>query len=194
MNLRNLTDRAQQLVAAVLAEGGLAVDATAGNGHDTLFLATAVGDTGRVISIDCQESAILETENRLMMASLRHRVDLRLARHEDWDSLLPPDWRCRIQAVMFNLGYLPGGDKRITTHPESTQAALQAAAAWLAPGGMISVLVYRGHDGGLDESRAVHGWAKSLPPNEWDALHITVSNAPDSSPELLLLCRRTPAG
>lgn len=189
MSLRNLTEQAQQLIGTALGAGGLAVDATAGNGNDTAFLAGGVGPGGRVFAMDCQESALAETSKRLALAGLRDRVELCLGRHQDWSVLIPADWKGRVQAVMFNLGYLPGGDKELTTQPASTCAALQSATEWLAPGGMISVVAYRGHAGGREEALAVREWSRTLPSSRWDVMHMSVTNAADTSPELVLIHR-----
>jgi len=59
---------------------------------------------------------------------------------------------------MFNLGYLPFGDKAIVTTPETTLAGLEQALTLLESGGLISVLAYPGHAGGLVESQCVRGW------------------------------------
>lgn len=77
---------------------------------------------------------------------------------------VPPDWRGTVSAVMFNLGYLPAGDadKTIITEPESTLAALEAALLLLRPGGVITAVLYPGHEGGGREAAAVEAWAAGL--------------------------------
>ena len=150
-----LTHKAHEIVSRCLKEGNLAVDATAGNGHDTLFLAQQVGDAGRVFAFDIQEQALQATAARLEQAGLGSRVELIHDGHEQMAANLPPHSHGRIQAVMFNLGYLPGGDKATITRAEHSLPALEQARRLLAPGGIISVLAYRGHPGGLEESLAV---------------------------------------
>ncbi len=157
-----LTLKAHAVVSHYLKEGALAVDATAGNGHDTLFLARRVGDTGRVFAFDIQEQALGATAARLEQAGLDSRVEFIHGGHEQMASSLPPHSHGRIQAVMFNLGYLPGGDKATITRAEHSLPALEQARRLLAPGGIISVLAYRGHPGGLEESLAVKGALATL--------------------------------
>ncbi len=150
-----LTRIAHLRLAAHLQQGDLALDATAGNGHDTLFLARQVGPTGRVFAFDLQPAALERTRRRLQEQSLLDRVILHQAGHERMKELLPEAAHGRLSGVMFNLGYLPGGDKRLVTLPATTLSALAQAISLLRPGGMLSVLAYRGHPGGEEEAAAV---------------------------------------
>lgn len=158
MNTPPLTLLAQQAVQRVLRPGDRAVDATLGNGHDTLFMARQVIPGGRVIGFDVQATALEQTRRRLAEANMDGAVDLLLCGHEHMRERVPPDWPGTVAAVMFNLGYLPGGDKSLTTHIASTLTALDQAVALLRDGGLISLLVYRGHRGGADEAAAVADW------------------------------------
>lgn len=159
-----LTQVAQQAVAATLAPGARAVDATMGNGHDTLFLARQVAPNGRVAAFDIQQTALGNTRRRLQEAGLLALVRLHHCGHEQMRHQLPDDWQGRVGAVMFNLGYLPGGDKKIVTRAESTLSALDQALALLRPDGLLSVLLYRDHPGADSESDAVTAWMAKLPP------------------------------
>ncbi len=154
-----LTRQAHEALLPHLQPGGLAVDATAGNGHDTLFLARALGPHGRVHAFDVQAEALENTHRRLQAAGVERRVVLHLSGHERLLEKLPSEG-CAC-AVLFNLGYLPGGDKRLTTHAETTLTALEQALRALAPDGLLSVLAYRGHPGGRAEAEAVAGFLKA---------------------------------
>jgi SAM-dependent methyltransferase len=138
------------------------VDATAGNGHDTAFLAQAVGPGGRVFAIDIQEAALRATAARLEGLDLLDRVTLVRGDHAGMAALLPCGARGAIALVCFNLGYLPDGDHRIVTTAEATLAALRAAAGLIRPGGALSVIAYRGHPGGWEEARAVARFVAEL--------------------------------
>lgn len=155
------TVQAHREVAAVLRVGELAVDATAGNGHDTVFLAERVGPTGRVLAFDIQAAAIEATRARLAAAGLAERVGLVLGSHGDLAQHVAPGG---VAAVMFNLGYFPGGDHAVITRTADTLRALGAAVAALRPGGILTVVCYPGHPGGEEESAAVVDWAESLDP------------------------------
>jgi predicted methyltransferase len=152
---QSLTTRAHRAVAEVVRPGDTVIDATAGNGHDTCFLAGLVGPTGKVYAFDVQPEAIEATRQRLEAAGLAAQARLLDSGHERMDAALPMALKGRISAIMFNLGYLPGGDKTIVTRPSSTTRALELATEWLKPGGILTVMAYPGHDGGAKELEAV---------------------------------------
>lgn len=147
-----LTEHAQSLVAAVVSEGETVVDATAGNGYDTEFLLQLVGHAGRVIACDIQSEAIAATRRRCSAAT---NLTLHQGDHAAILTELVEGDAFRVAAVMMNLGYLPGGDKSLTTTVDSTLSALQASLHLLRGGGILSVLAYVGHPGGKEEAAAV---------------------------------------
>ena len=154
-----LTRRAHAALASMLHSGDIAVDATAGNGHDTLFLARDVGPAGRVHAFDVQPAALVATRARLAAEDRADIVALHHAGHERMREVLPASLVGRVRAVVFNLGYLPGsGDRAVITRAETTASALAAARGLIASRGLISVLVYRGHPGGPEEAETVRGW------------------------------------
>ncbi|MBK1832744.1 tRNA (mnm(5)s(2)U34)-methyltransferase [Roseibacillus ishigakijimensis] len=150
-----VTEQAKEEVAAVLQEGERAIDGTMGNGWDTLFLAERVGPQGRVDAFDVQEAALASTSKRLMRAGLADRCRLHHCGHEEMARFV----REPIAAAMFNLGYLPHSDKRVITRGETTLRALAAARDLLRVGGVLCVVCYRGHEGGMAEAQAVWQWA-----------------------------------
>lgn len=157
-----LTEHAHQRLSEVLHPGDWAIDATAGNGHDTLFLARTVGPTGKVVAFDIQTRAYEETIRRLESAQLTN-VEFHLLDHALMDTiLLEEDWH-RIRAVTFNLGYLPGGDKRVITTPASTLRALTTVQRLIHAGALLTILAYPEHAGGDAETQVVTDWVKSLP-------------------------------
>lgn len=137
------------LLSKIIVPGDLVIDATAGNGHDTLFLAQAVGPTGRVIAIDIQEAAILSTTNKLQEANLLRRVELHQMSHEHIANLAPPS---SASVIVFNLGYLPGADHSVITSTESTLKAIAASTQLLKTNGTLAVICYPGHQGGDTEA------------------------------------------
>lgn len=184
------TEVAQARVSAILRPGDIAIDATAGNGHDTLWLCQAVGASGHVFAFDIQENALARTSARLDAAGLSDRATLLCAGHEFLDTIVPEKHRANIAAIVFNLGYLPGGDKSLVTRPETTLAALEAGARLLKPGGILSVTLYPAHPGGAEEAEAVEGWLLSLPGASF-ATEVVAhpANLPDS-PFLVFARRR----
>lgn len=150
-----LTALAHELIAPHLLPGDFAADATAGNGHDTLFLARAVGETGHVWAFDIQNSALASTRARLEKHGVAGRVTLVHASNAELGAHLSDAARGNLAVVMANLGYLPGGDPAVITHVADTMAMLDAAWASLRPGGLLSVMAYPGHEGGDTEAGAV---------------------------------------
>ncbi len=159
--IERLTVRAHLEASAVLAEGDLAIDATAGNGHDTVFLAARVGESGRVLAFDIQAAAIASARSRVEAAGFGGRVRFFEMSHAKMAEHSAPG---SVAAILFNLGYLPGGDHRLITRAEETLHALDAALALLKPGGLLSIVCYPGHPGGDAEGEAVIAWACRLPP------------------------------
>ncbi len=183
MSRIDLVALAQAAVAEVLKEGAWAVDATVGNGHDTLFLARAVGAGGRVFGFDIQEPALKRSRARLGQAGLLAQFELFHSGHEWMGQHLPEAARGRIGAVMFNLGYLPGSDKERTTALPSTLAALETALGLLAPGGRITLLAYTGHPGGAQEAEGIKRWLNHQP-LPWT---LTVPPNRRAPPELIVI-------
>ena len=185
---RPLTQLAHELLATAVHPGDLAVDATAGNGHDTLYLAQRTSPGGSVYTFDVQHRALDATAGKLYAAGLRDSVCLCRTGHQNLLQRVPRDWRGQVAAITFNLGYLPGGDKQITTAAASTLAALQQSLQLLRNGGVLSVLAYRGHPGGAQEADAVQRWLN----DHADELECEVHESP--GPVLYHCIRQRPAG
>lgn len=185
--MRSVLEKAKDLTRSRLEAGGWAVDATLGNGYDAVHLARCVGPDGRVIGFDCQEEAVARSGRRLERAGLSERVKLVRAGHEQMRRHVPEEAVGRIGAVMFNLGYLPGGDHSVITRPRTTIGALDQATDLLRPGGIATVVLYRGHEGGEAEYTAVRSWAARTDQNEVSVLHYHFLNQRNQPPELLTL-------
>ncbi|WP_035067656.1 tRNA (mnm(5)s(2)U34)-methyltransferase [Nitratidesulfovibrio termitidis] len=184
----------------------VAVDGTAGNGHDTLFLARLVGSRGLVHAFDVQPRALARTAERLAEAGLEERVVLHGRGHEELAAALAAPlseslseslsvstdgaaWPPRIMAAMFNLGFLPGSDRSVTTRSETTLTALEALLPLMVPGGVISLHVYAGHPGGADEAAALEERFATLDWNCWRVARYEFANKPRNPERLLLLLR-----
>ncbi len=154
----HFTVEAQELCRPWLREGSYAVDATAGNGFDTVFLAQCVGESGKVFAVDLQPSAVMRTRERVEALGLSERVECVQGDHADLGQMLAERNCADIDCAMFNLGYLPHGDKSIVTRPASTLHALQSIDRVLVAGEIVSLLVYVGHEEGQEEGRVVRRW------------------------------------
>ena len=175
-----------ELLAEVVGAGDLAVDLTAGNGHDTLALAHMVGTAGQVVAFDIQARALSETADKVKALAVPVRfhydqteplaqsagVDLVLLGHENFARVV----NGTPKVIIANLGFLPGGAKDIITRPDSTLAALDQALAALASGGRLAVVVYPGHPGGAEEAAKVSGFLSGLNEGSYQVLQVKVAN------------------
>lgn len=184
-NRRPLTMLAQEAVADALAAGDTAIDATVGNGFDTCFLAKTVGKDGKVIGYDVQLQAIEATKERLKANGLNN-VSLLKQSHADMRLVTSVG---SVKAIMFNLGYLPGSDHQQTTTVESTVLAISAAVDLLAENGVLTVLAYRGHEGGPEEYAAVESLLKQYQ-QQLDLKVIESSPSKSTAPVLFVGRRR----
>jgi SAM-dependent methyltransferase len=176
---------AAEWIADALFPGARAIDATVGNGHDTLRLCELVGESGRVYGFDVQEDAVGRTRARLSEAGLLNRAELFCAGHERMAEFV----REPVDAVVFNLGWLPGAKHAVTTAAETTLCAVSQAAALLKPGGILTICIYPGHEEGRKERDALQHWAAALDP-KYDALWKRYLNQKNDPPEMLAVRRR----
>jgi SAM-dependent methyltransferase len=166
--------------------GDLVLDATCGNGLDTLLLAELVGEGGRVWAFDLQPRAIVATRELLEQHGRLGCVELIEAGHERLGEFVTAG----LTAAVFNLGYLPGGgDNPVITCPDSTVPALEQALQLLKPGGIITVSLYTGHPGGPEEALAVESWGAALSPKNFNVWCNRQLNRPGIAPYLVLVER-----
>jgi ubiquinone/menaquinone biosynthesis C-methylase UbiE len=164
------------------------IDATAGNGHDTVFLAECVGETGKVLAFDIQEAALVSARSRVEEAGFSGRVDFLQESHTEMEAFAVAD---SVAVVMFNLGYLPGENHDLTTESTSTLTALGAAAHLLKPGGVLSVICYPGHAAGAAEAVAVETWLSASAARNWRIAKYAAIGTRRPAP-FLLLARKCP--
>ena len=183
--LRNARHLAADYMIRTIREGDTVVDATMGNGKDTLFLCELVGKSGHVYAFDVQAEAVERTRERVEEAGFSGRTTLLLAGHETMKEHVPAG----VQAVMFNLGWLPGAEHIVTTQTQTTLKAVSAALELIAPGGIVTVCVYPGHEEGTRELEALKAYVSSLSVRTFNALHHSFVNASSQTPQLFLIQR-----
>ena len=176
---------AAELIGPALFPGARAVDATMGNGKDTLWLCGLVGETGRVYAFDVQAEAVARTRELLEREGVADRAALFCRGHEHMAEVVDGP----VDAVMFNLGWLPGAEHGVTTRVETTLQAADAALTLLKPEGLLTICVYPGHDEGTRELNALTAWAASLDPRQYDALMKHYMNQPNDPPVLIAVKR-----
>ncbi|MDD2899574.1 MAG: class I SAM-dependent methyltransferase [Desulfuromonadaceae bacterium] len=183
--LRGPVPLSHLFLSRFVRDGHCVVDATCGNGHDTLLLAELVGDRGHVWGFDIQHQAIAETRRRLDEVGLSNRATLLHRGHEE----LAHHVAVPLQVVLFNLGYCPGGDRTIITLPGTTGSALEQSLRLLAAGGVVMVTVYPGHDGGSEEQATVEAWVAGLNQRYFHSWRMGQTNVAPGAPYLLLVQR-----
>ena len=171
-------EMAHDFLAQVITKDDVVVDATMGNGHDTLFLAKLAK---QVYAFDIQEQALEKTSQRLQEAGLSN-AELILQGHETVDQFVT-----EVKAAIFNLGYLPSADKSIITQPQTTLEALEKLCQVLVKGGRIAIMIYYGHEGGDIERDAVLDFVSQLPQQEYTATIYRTLNQINNPPFLVMI-------
>ena len=171
-------EMAHDFLAQVITPEDVVVDATMGNGHDTLFLAKLAK---QVYAFDIQEQALKKTSQRIQEAGLTN-VDLILQGHETVDQYVT-----EVKAAIFNLGYLPSADKSIITQPQTTLEALEKLCQMIVKGGRIAIMIYYGHEGGDIERDAVLDFVSQLPQQEYTATIYRTLNQINNPPFLVMI-------
>lgn len=166
----------KQFLTPHLKQGGTAVDFTMGNGHDTLWLSQSIGAEGHVYAFDIQEQALSSTSALLAKENAPNNVTLIHDSHANVANYVKEP----ICVGVFNLGYLPGGDKRITTQRASTLAAVKAGLELLDHDGALLIAVYPGHEEGTKEGDMLGEYLASLSRFRICASCFRIVNSPTS--------------
>lgn len=182
------TDLAMKITLEYVETGATVIDATAGNGHDTLILAEAVGNNGKVIAFDIQKKALENTEKLLQENGLLYRAKLVNDSHEKlMDYVQEED---RPSAIIFNLGYLPTGDKSITTKGNSSVSSISMASKLIKLGGVITLVLYSGHEEGSREKKMILDMLGQLSPTEYHVAYTSMINQANNPPEIVWITRK----
>ncbi len=176
--LRSARYLASDMLRRTVKEGDTVVDATMGNGHDTQLLCSLVGKTGRVYSFDVQQRALDSTRKLLESDGLMERAILLNVSHDHLAEYIPGS----VKAVVFNLGWLPGGDHGITTIAETTLRAVEQALAMLLPSGLLTLCAYPGHSEGKRELELLTRYFSSLSSRKYNVLQHVFLNAGQGAP------------
>ena len=179
---------ARDRVMRHLKPGDTAIDATTGNGHDTLWLAQSVGPNGAVYAFDIQECAIDIARKKIDNLSIETQTTFLKACHSRMMSQLPLNIKAK--AILFNLGYLPKGDKSIVTRIDTTISALDQSLTILHPNGIISIVIYPGHQGGTSEADGILNWTQSIDDSSYETEFVSNPSGNPKSPHLIFIQKR----
>ena len=172
----DLLDLHKYFILSHLKPGDCAVDYTMGNGHDTEFLSKTVGENGRVFAFDIQPNALNSTKARLVASGCPDNYTLFCTSHHRAAEFVDR----KVRAGMFNLGYLPGSDKKITTMHETTLAAIDAAISLMDRDAIILIAIYPGHAEGELEGRLVGEKLSALDRRQYTVGCFKLMNSPTS--------------
>lgn len=180
--IRSTTQTALLFISQYLSAGDTVVDATCGNGHDTLAMAKM--GAGKIYAFDIQDAAIKSTAALLDKEGIPSgKVQLILDSHENMCNHINE----KVKVIVFNLGYLPSADKSIITQKDSTITAVSEAMKLLQKDGLICISMYSGHDGGAEEKQMLLDFAESLDERTWHTAYINMRNQRNNPPEILLI-------
>lgn len=187
--IKGVINYAHYLLEKSIDKGETVIDATCGNGHDTLFLSNTVGDDGHVIGLDIQQDAINNT-NELLAEHGKKNATLHCDNHAHLSHHLESDLIGKIGGAVFNLGYLPKGDKAIITNAPSTIIALDTILLYLKQNGIIVLVVYHGHPGGNTEKEAILKHVIKLDQKEYNVLQYGFINQKNNPPFIIAIQKR----
>jgi len=161
--------------------GATVVDATAGKGRDTLLLSKLVGEEGKVYAFDIQKEAIEETEKLLNQHGRKNTVIIHDSHHKISDYITEAD------AVIFNFGFLPGGDHSIFSKPETSIKAIDEALSIIKCDGFVSLCIYYGGDTGYEEKDAILSYLKKLDQKKYTVMLQSFYNRKNCPPLFALI-------
>ena len=142
---KNALNLSHEYLKARVKNGDVMVDATMGRGRDTLFLASLVGDIGKVYAFDIQEEALYSTRALLKENNITNTQLILDSHHKMCDYVLSA------KGVVFNLGFLPGGDHSVFSHSDTSIKAIEAALSIIPDDGFVTICSYYGGDTGFEE-------------------------------------------
>ena len=185
MKSYQITQWCHRFIADHVQKGDICIDATMGNGIDTEFLCELVADEGKVYAFDIQAQALANTKKRLEERNLLHRAELILDSHANMGQYVSQEVAC----IVFNFGYLPGGDHNLATKAKSSIQAIEQGLLLLKKKGMMSLCIYSGGDSGFEERDALLSFLKSLDGKKYLVIVSEYYNRPNHPPIPVLIIK-----
>lgn len=187
--LKSILKYAHHLMQQTVSEGETVIDATCGNGNDTIFLSGLVGKEGHVLAFDIQRQAIDNTKKKLEV-NQTDNVTLIQDGHENVTSYIDPKATEPIGGAIFNLGYLPKSDKQIITKSDSTITSIESILPLLRKKALIVLVVYHGHEGGKEEKNAVLEYVINLDQKKYNVLRYGFINQKNNPPFIVAIQKK----
>ncbi len=174
-----ITGWCQERIRQIMPEPSVCIDATAGTGKDTLFLCEMTPDDGQILAMDIQEEALRQAQDRIRDAHYEHKVRFVHDGHQHMDRYINES---KVDLIMFNLGYLPGGDHKKATVAETTKEAVTKGLNLLRQGGLMTLMIYSGGDSGFEERDALLPFLKNLDHRKYTVIVESFYNKPNTPP------------
>jgi SAM-dependent methyltransferase len=187
MKQSQITHWCHEIIRSQAQRGGLYVDATMGNGNDTVFLCELAGETGEVFAFDIQEQAVKATQKLLEEQGVATKYHLILDGHENMDHYIQEG---KADVICFNFGYLPGGDHTIATQASTSIIAIQKGLELLKSGGMMCLCVYSGGDTGFEEKNCILNYLKELAPKKYTVIVNEYFNRGNNPPTPIFIFKK----
>ncbi|MBQ3074558.1 MAG: class I SAM-dependent methyltransferase [Clostridia bacterium] len=162
---QNALGLSHKFISEHVSPGNVCIDATAGRGRDTLFLCQLVGESGTVFAFDIQQEAVDSTKELLRSNDKKATVILNC--HSKMDQYVEKE---SVDAIMFNFGWLPGGDHTKFSHGNTSQIAIEKGLELLKPGGVMSLCIYCGKETGFEEKETLLSFLKTLDQKKYSVL------------------------
>ena len=172
-------DIVHKMLRLHIKPGDFCIDATAGNGHDTVFLCELVGESGKVVAMDIQPDAVLSTKQNLLEHDFSDRAEVFCMSHSDMDTVAEPE---SADAIVFNFGWLPGGNHDIFTRAETSVPAIQKSLDILKPGGLLALCLYYGRNNGYSERDAIFSFLSELDSRHYAVMKCDFLNRKNDPP------------
>lgn len=181
-----ITAYTQHFIRQQVVSGDICIDATMGKGNDTSLLSRLAGKKGRVLAFDIQEQALKHTKERLEKDDCPENYQLILDSHEHMGDYAEPE---TVSCITFNLGYLPGGDHHVATHPDSSKRAVESGLSLLKKGGLMTLCIYSGGDTGFEERDEMLKLVCQLDPHKYLVICSEYANRPNNPPIPVLIVK-----
>lgn len=175
-----------KIIAGKVQPGDICIDATAGRGNDTLFLAGLVGESGHVTAFDIQQDAVDSTRALLEEHGMSDRADVLLKSHSEMDEV------CRegtVSCITFNFGWLPKGDHNIFTNKSTSIPAIEKGLKLLKSGGLMTLIIYYGRETGFEERDALLEYLPTIDNSKYTVIEMPFVNRTNCPPIPIIILK-----
>lgn len=187
MKSYQITEYVHHFLENHVQPGNICIDATMGNGNDTLKLCKLVGNTGKVYAFDIQETAVTNTKKLLEDQEVIHIASLILDSHTHMHNYVQED---EVDCIVFNFGYLPSGDHSLSTKAATSIEAITQGLSLLRKGGLMTLCIYSGGDSGFEERDALLTFLKVLDPKKYLVILSSYYNRPNNPPIPVMIIKK----